>query len=128
MATTTRKTPQDRRPAKAELDAAKQLAFEEVEGHELLIPFSKVKGSDQARLMGRLMRMGLVSGDEGGEAETTNLADLDLEVVADFIDYVAERFAVDLAAFEEFTCGPGGMERALELSMAYAGELGKDAA
>lgn len=97
-----------------------QLEFNEMDGAELLIPFSKVKGSDQARLLGRVQALGL-DGEEGDEI------DLDLEVLADFIDYVTDTFAVDKDAFEEFTAGYGGFERALNLTIAYASELGKGA-
>lgn len=123
-----RKTPQDRAPAQADVDAEKQVAFSEVEGHELLTPFSKVKGSDQARLMARLSRLGVTSSDAEDEGAEVDLADLDLDELADFIDYVSEKFALDSVAFDAFTSGQGGMERAMTLAMAYVGELGKDAA
>lgn len=110
----TRKTPQDHKQS----DEARQIEFTEVEGHELLIPFSKVKGSDQARLVAQLDKM-----NTDGELESEDLA-----ILADVIDYISEKFAVDSAKFDEFTCGRGGMERALNLAMAYASELGKDAA
>lgn len=97
-----------------------QLEFNEMEGADLLIPFSKVKGSDQARLLGRVQALG-IDGEAGDEV------DLDLEVVADFIDYVTETFAIDKEKFEEFTAGYGGFERALNLTVSYASELGKDA-
>ena len=42
-----RKSPQDRQPPAAEAVAEAQERFDEVEGHELLRPLSKVKGSDQ---------------------------------------------------------------------------------
>ena len=95
-----------------------QLEFNEMDGADLLTPFSKVKGSDQARLLGRVQALG-IDGNEGDEV------DLDLEVLADFIDYVADTFAVDKEKFEDFTSGYGGFERALNLTIAYASELGK---
>lgn len=122
-----RKSPQDRQPPAAEVVAEAQERFDEVEGHELLRPLSKVKGSDQTRLMARLQRMGLLdeAKDDGGEI---GFADLDLDEVADLIDYISERFALDSAEFDEFTCGEGGFVRALTLVMAYVGEMGKGAA
>ena len=45
--------PQDRK-APAPTNAERELEFSEVEGHELLKPFSQIKSSDQARLMQRL--------------------------------------------------------------------------
>ena len=122
-----RKSPQDRQPPAAEVVAEAQERFDEVEGHELLRPLSKVKGSDQTRLMARLQRLGLL--DEAGEdAGQGGIADLDLDEVADLIDYISERFALDSAEFDEFTCGEGGFVRALSLVMAYVGEMGKGAA
>lgn len=122
-----RKSPQDRQPPAAEVVAEAQERFDEVEGHELLRPLSKVKGSDQTRLMARLQRMGLLdeAKDDGGEI---GFDDLDLDEVADLIDYISERFALDSAEFDEFTCGEGGFVRALTLVMAYVGEMGKGAA
>lgn len=122
-----RKSPQDRQPPTAEVVAEAQERFDEVEGHELLRPLSKVKGSDQTRLMARLQRMGLLdeAKDDGGEI---GFDDLDLDEVADLIDYISERFALDSTEFDEFTCGEGGFVRALTLVMAYVGEMGKGAA
>ena len=122
-----RKSPQDRQPPAAEVVAEAQERFDEVEGHELLRPLSKVKGSDQTRLMARLQRIGLLdeAGDDAGQG---GIADLDLDEVADLIDYISERFALDSAEFDEFTCGEGGFVRALTLVMAYVGEMGKGAA
>lgn len=118
--TTTRKVPQDRKPSQDDVDQERQKAFEEVEGHELLVPFSKVKGSDQARLTQQLRH---VIGDDLEDSDVS-MSDMDFNDVADLIDYVSERFAVDPAKFDEFTCGKGGMERALNLTLAYVGEMG----
>ena len=122
-----RKSPQDRQPPAAEVVAEAQERFDEVEGHELLRPLSKVKGSDQTRLMARLQRLGLLD-EAGDDAGQDGIADLDLDEVADLIDYISERFALDSAEFDEFTCGEGGFVRALTLVMAYVGEMGKGAA
>lgn len=121
------KTPQDRKTTDTEQAAEKQQRFDEIDGHELLKPFSKVKGSDQARLTGRLVKLGLFNEDgdtEGG----VDLDSLDFDAVADLIDYVSEKFTLDTEKFDAFTMGAGGMERAMNLAVAYAGEMGKDAA
>ena len=89
-----------------------------MDGADLLIPFNKVKGSTQARLLARVQALGIDDTDED--------TGLDLDVVADFIDYVTDTFAVDKEKFEDFTAGRGGFERALNLTVAYAAELGKD--
>lgn len=116
----TRKTPQDHKPSDAEVQAEAQARFDEIDGHELLKPLSQVKGSDQARLMGRVQALGLT--DDADEAA------VDMDAAADFIDYVGEKFAVDPSEFDSFTCGEGGMVRALNLAMGYAAEMGKGAA
>lgn len=100
----------------------KEIVFEEIEGHELLVPFSKVKGSDQARLLKQLQKLNVL-----GEGDL-EFESLDFDILADLIDYVAEKFAVNVDKFNSFTSGPGGMQRALNLAIAFAGEVGKGAA
>lgn len=127
MATNTTKKPQDHKPTKAAADEAKQQDFSEIEGSDLLVPFAKVKGSDQARLVNRLKSLGLFSDDTDSEGgDDVSFQDLDLEAVADLIDYVSEKFAVDSGKFDDFTRGSGGMERAVNLAVGFAGELGKE--
>lgn len=91
----------------------------DVEGFDLLIPFDKVKGSDQVRLLGRVRDLGLLDVSGGMSIE-----DLDLDAVADLIDFVGERYAKDPEEFAEFTTGKGGFSRAMSLVVVYAGELG----
>ena len=126
MPAATPKKPQDHKRPAAELAAEKKLRFSEVEGHELLLPFSEVKGSDQVRLVARLTALGLVG--DGEEDEEVSVDDLDMEKLADLIDYVSEKFALDSEAFDNFTKGAGGFERAMNLAVSYAGELGNDGA
>ena len=112
---TTTKKPQDHKP--------KEVPFSEIEGHGLLIPFSKVKGSDQLRLLNRLKKLGVMG--EETDADSIDIDDLDFDEVANLIDYVSEKFAVDSQKFDDFTLGQGGFERAMNLAVSYAGELGK---
>lgn len=114
----TPRKPQDRK-APAPTNAERELEFSEVEGHELLKPFSQIKSSDQARLMQRLR------GAIGDDAEDT---DIDLDAFADFIDYLEENYVVDAAGWQEFSTGSGALHRTMELVMAYAGEMGKGVA
>lgn len=118
-----RKAPQDRKPSQAAVAEAQQRRFEDIEGSEMLKPFSKIKGSDQARMLSRMMR--LLGVEDLEQAEGVDTSNMDLEEVADFIDWITERYAVDPEKFEDFTAGKGGMERALNLVMAYAGEVGE---
>lgn len=99
-----------------EAGVEEDIDFNEVEGNHLLRPFEKVKGSDQLRLLASLRKLGVE--DDG------SVDDLDMELLADFIDFVAEKFAVSQLEFDKFTAGKGGFERALNLAIAYAGELG----
>ena len=73
--------------------------FYEQEGHELFRPLKTIKGSDQMRLLGRLKKMGLINSNS---KRKTN-PDLDLEELADLVDYVGEKFTHDPKAFDEFT-------------------------
>ncbi len=110
---------------KQDTNAEKQERFEDVEGHELLKPFSKVKGSDQLRLMSQLRGLGVL---DKKEADQASPEELDIDKLADLIDYVSEKFALSSEKFDAFTSGQGGYERALNLAMAYASELGNDEA
>lgn len=93
----------------------------------LLRPLKTVKGSDQLRLLARLKEMGFFQEEKKGKSKNAKPEELeiDLNVMADFIDYVAEKFALDVKQFEEFTMGPGGYERALETVVEYASVLGE---
>lgn len=93
----------------------------DIEGFDLLVPFDKVKGSDQVRLLSRVRGLKLLEGK-------VEIEDLDLDAVADLIDFVGERYTTDPKAFEKFTAGPGGYARAMNLVVVYAGELGNDGA
>lgn len=115
--TTSRKTPQDRKPTDAAVAEAQQTRFEEVEGHELIKPFKDIKGSDQIRIIGRLKSIGL--GDDSDDK------DIDFDAFADFVDWIAERYTVDQKKFEDWSAGQAGMMRTLKLAMALLGELGK---
>lgn len=118
-----RKAPQDHKPSQEAIAEAQQRRFEDIEGSDLLKPFSKIKGSDQARMLSRMMK--LLGVEDLEQAENVDTSNMDLEEVADFIDWIAERYTVDVEKFEDFTSGKGGMERALNLVMAYAGEVGE---
>lgn len=126
--TPARKTPQDRKPAQADVDAARQTRFEDIDGHELVKPFSKVRGSDQWRLIAQLRSTGLLNEDEEtpkGAERKIDLDGLDAEALADFTEWFAARFAVDEEKFWEKFSGQGAMQSIIEICFAYVGELGK---
>ena len=113
---------------KAAKETTEKVNFEEVPGHELLRPAGSIKGSDQARLLARAAKLsdslgGLKNIDLDNPAEA--LEKIDFDALADMIDYIGERFAVDVEKFEEFTCGEGGMNRAFVLTFSYLGLLGE---
>lgn len=119
------KTPQDHKTTKAARDAQQQISFQEVEGHELLKPFSELTGADGARIIGRLKSaLGTDPADmeEGAAAE-----DMDFDAMADLIDFIGERYVVDPAGWAEFNTA-ANVSKVLELVSAFAGELGKGAA
>lgn len=95
--------------------------FYEQEGHELFRPLKTIKGSDQMRLLGRLKKMGLINSNS---KRKTN-PDLDLEELADLVDYVGEKFTHDPKAFDEFTSGEDGYTRAISLAVGFAQLVGE---
>ncbi len=95
--------------------------FYEQEGHELFRPLKTIKGSDQMRLLGRLKKMGLISDGSKRKAKP----DLDLEELADLVDYVGEKFTHDPKAFDEFTSGEDGYTRAISLAVGFAQLVGE---
>ena len=115
--TSARKTPQDKKPSQKEVQEALQKDFNEVEGSEHIVPFSKIKGTDQMRIIGRMRSLGI--GDDDTES------DINFEEFADFVDWIGEKYTVDQEKFEAWSAGPGGMVRTLKLATALLGELGK---
>lgn len=111
------KNPQDRLP--------KNEDQQEIEGFELLTPPRLVKGSDQLRLVAKLQKLGIFNGEM--QAKDVKFTELPMDDLADFIDYLEEKFAVEPEKFADFTRGGGGMERALLLAIAYANSLGEGA-
>ena len=98
------------------VEDVKNLKFEDMDGHELLRPLSTVKGSDQARALNQLSKI---------RGSLQGLEAVDLDKVADLIDYVAEHFALDVEEFEKFTSGEGGMSRAFLLTLTYLSLMGE---
>jgi hypothetical protein len=106
------KKPQDRQ--------AKATPDEKPAGWDLLKPFSEVPAWDQADLIEAFKPLMAAGG-----SESVNLLDLDMRAVGSVARLVHERFAVDPAALQAFTSGPGGLERMLQLASAYLEQLGE---
>lgn len=120
------KTPQDRKP-KATPDPV--VVFDDTPGAELLTPPSEITASAQARLIARMEPViANVHELEGDGDKARSIKDLDLDALADFIDYVVENFAADRKGLDEFTKGAGAFTKTANLVIAYGNELGKDAA
>ncbi|MEL0525907.1 hypothetical protein, partial [Neisseria gonorrhoeae] len=90
------KQPQDHQPSTEE----KQRDFEEIEGHELLVPITQLRASDMTRIQGRMIR---VLGDDldlkdigdGDAAESLSASSIDFDAMADFMDYIGDNYVVD---------------------------------
>lgn len=107
----------------------KQKRLEEYEGAQLLKPLSKVPVWDQLDLQGYLLE---ALGDAGGvtdsaEIDASNLDPKLLPKLGKVVQRVAENFTAEgkYEEFVQFVSGPGAMNRALDLVMAYVGEMGE---
>lgn len=120
------KQPQDHQPSTEE----KQRDFEEIEGHELLVPITQLKASEMTRIQGRMVR---VLGDDldlkdigdGEAAESLSASSIDFDAMADFMDYIGDNYVVDQDGWDAFFRGQGAQERTQELVMGYASAMGK---
>lgn len=95
--------------------------FSEVEGADLLIPPETLTASQTMRLMGRVQAAYADAPGGGG------VFDMNTDTIADLIDFIGERYAVNQADYDDFGRGGKGLGRMLTLITAYAAELGKDA-
>ena len=109
------KKPKDRKPKNsAAAQKGAVVRFQDVAGADLLIPPSQVTAAQNARLMAVIQ-----AGSLDQEAY------LDLEQVAEMVEYVQEHMASDPERLQVFFTGPGALQRAVDLCTAYAAELGK---
>jgi hypothetical protein len=92
---------------------------EQTPGWDLLKPYKQIKGSDQLRLMNRLQIVADKNSKAGDEVQ------MDLEAVADFTDYVGEKFAIDPDVFDKWSMGPGGYNRVMTLALTYGQAMGE---
>lgn len=96
--------------------------FEEMEGHELLVPIGDLTSSEQARLLAHSYRLGLV--DEALFADPLLALETgSMPGIADFLDFLTTRFAPDPDGMQAFTSGKGGLVRAVRLAIAYVNQL-----
>ena len=115
----TTKQPQDHQPSKEE----KQLEFEELEGHELLKPITSMRPSEMARVQGKLISV--ISSDIGvDDLENVDVSSLDFDALADFIEFLEDRYVLDGDAWDTFG-HEHGMEAVQSLAMGYGSAMGK---
>lgn len=121
---TKRKVPQDHLPKKADQIDPSDIVFDEVEGHELLIPIDEIEVEDQLMLTQKMIDLGLVSEDSGSvESTEINIGDF-----SEVVRYIREHNVADAEKFRAFARGRGAQTRVLNLVVAYIGEMGKDGA
>lgn len=121
---TKRKVPQDHLPKKEDQLDPSDIVFDEVEGHELLIPIDEIEVEDQLMLTQKMIDLGLVS-DEGDSVDST---DINIGEFAEVVRYIREHNVADAEKFRAFARGRGAQTRVLNLVVAYIGEMGKDGA
>lgn len=92
---------------------AAEVPFTSIEGHELLIPLSEIRIEDGIGLLAAL------------EPIIENDGDMEIKEIGSIFRAVREgNFIADKAGFEEFT-RMNNLKPALELIMAYVGEMSK---
>lgn len=113
----TPKTPQDRKPKAAEVETP--LSPEEVPGWELMKPMSEIPVWEQTPLIA-LLQDAIEDGDDEGNGKKSFSVNIIGEMSKAMIPY-----ALDEAAYTKFVSGSGAMERAMNLAMAWVGQMGE---
>lgn len=115
MATETKKTapkaPQDRKPKALKADVTK------TPGWELMKPFSDIPVWDQTPLISLVYSATSESDREDGET-------FSVAIVGEIAKALLA-FAVDPDEYTKFVSGPGALERAMTLAMAWVGQMGE---
>lgn len=111
------KQPQDHLPPKAAATDPPKPA-----GWELLKPFDQVPVWEQTDLIALVQPLIPDSTDEA-EVEL-DLKSIDLSIIGELAKRLQD-YAVDKDAYIRFVSGPGALDRAIDLGMAYAIQLGE---
>ena len=117
--TTSRKTPQDRKP-KAAVEE-KIVRPQDTEGFSLLKPIDEVPVWDQAPLLSLVHQL-------MGDAEPGEEIELDQNMALLLMGDIAKAmlpWAVDQKEFTKFCSGKGAIERVMNLAMAWTSVLGE---
>jgi hypothetical protein len=91
------------------------------EGWDLLLSFDRVPVWDQAELL-EIVKPLMASSEE--DAEGLDLMSFDVRIVGQLARKLSD-LAVDKGAYTAFVSGPDALERAVNLGIAYAAQLGK---
>ena len=108
-------------PRKPQDHKAKAVPDKKPDGWELLKPFADVPVWDQTDLIAIVQPL---MASERKEGEEVDMASFDLRLIGELAKRLKD-FAVDEDAYVRFVSGPGALERAMNLGMAYVELLGE---
>lgn len=111
------KKPQDRMPKST--DVEKPLTPEETPGWNLMRDFSEIPVWEQTPMISLLQN---AIGDSEDEEE--NVKSFDVNIIGQMAQAMIP-YAKDQAEFTKFVSGSGAMERAMNLAMAWVGQMGE---
>jgi len=110
------KAPQDRKPKAAPVE--EPLSPEEVPGWDLMKPMSEIPVWDQTPLIA-VLQSAFDDTEEEGETRS-----FDINLIGELAKAMSVH-AIDEAAYLKFVSGAGAMERAMNLAMAWVGQMGE---
>jgi len=113
------KKPQDRMPKANEIEAPVKLLPEETPGWELMKDFSEIPVWEQTPMIALLQNAIGDAEDEGDSVKS-----FDVNIIGTMAKAMIP-YAKDEAEFTKFVSGSGAMERAMNLAMAWVGQMGE---
>jgi hypothetical protein len=111
------KAPQDRKPKAAPVE--EPLSPEEVPGWALMKPMSEIPVWEQTPLVALLQ-----TAFESSEEEGTDVSSFSIDLVGKMAQAMIP-YAIDEAAYIKFVSGAGALQRAMDLAMAWVGQMGE---
>lgn len=116
----TTKVPQDRKPKAVEVPEEIPLTPEETPGWELMKDFAEIPVWDQTPILSLFQQ----AFEDAADGESEGTKSFDIKIVGDLAQAMIP-FAKDEAEFIKFVSGAGAMERAMNLVMAWVGQMGE---
>lgn len=113
------KKPQDRMPKAEKTEEPIKLLPEETPGWDLMRDFSEIPVWEQTPMIALLQS---AIGDSEDEAE--NVKSFDVNIIGQMAKAMIP-YAKDADEFTRFVSGSGAMERAMNLAMAWVGQMGE---